>query len=214
MNVDSLILWAADMLLLLDNPNSIPESEIKELEKYIGWLLTYREDIGYWNRKVSIGVVARNLVREESIHMNVANSFEESISTIKMGPRELQFADLLVMFLLEQSRGVKPGERFVGSSEVLESLFGKMKYMEHEQTAFGFTSLILAAMAHVGSLDDELIKQAILTVKLSDIDGWSLREIGRSIQSQRRQVKKMLVSLKGKIVQEVDGALEQKVIGF
>jgi hypothetical protein len=214
MNVSSLIIWAADMLLLLDNPYSLSESEIKELKKYTGWLLNYREDICYWNRIVTIGVVARNLVREEGIHMNVADLFEKSISIIKMGPREQQFADVLIMFLLEQSRDMKPGERFVGSSEVLESLFGKMKYMEHEQTAFGFTSLILAAIAHVGSSDDELIKEAIITVKLLDIDEWSLREVGRSIQSQRRQVKKTVVDLKKKLEHEVAGTSEREVMGF
>jgi hypothetical protein len=214
MNVDSLIIWAADMLLLLDNPCGLSESEIIELKKYVGWLQTYREDIGYWNRIISIGVIARNLVREEGIHMNIADSFEKSISTIKTGSRELQFADVLVLFLLEQSKGIKPGERFVGSSEVLESLFGKMKYMEHEQTAFGFTSLILAAMAHVGSSDDELIKQAITTVKLSDIDEWSSREIGRSIQSQRRHVKKVTLDLKKKMEQEIAGYSGRKIVGF
>jgi len=214
MNVDSLIIWAADMLLLIDNPDSLPKSEMEELKKYVGWLLGYREDIGYWSRIVSIGVVARDLVREEGIHMNIVDSFEQSICSIKMGIRELQFADVLVMFLLGQSKGVKPGERFVGSSEVLESLFGKMKYMEHEQTAFGFTSLVLAAMAHVGSSNEELIKQAITIVKLSDIEEWSASEIGRSIQSQRRQMKKTIINLKANVVQEMGGALERKVMGF
>jgi hypothetical protein len=214
MNVSSLIIWAADMLLLIDSSGSIPESDMEELKKYIGWLLNYREDVGYWNSIVLIGGVARDIVREEGIHMNIVDSFEQSISTIKMGARELQFADELVIFLLEQSKGVKPGERFLGSSEVLESLFGKMKYMEHEQTAFGFTSLVLATMAHVGSSDDELISQAITTVKILDIDEWSKKEIGRSIQSQRRQTKKIIADLKSKMGQELAGTLERKVMGF
>lgn len=214
MNVDSLIIWAEEMLLLLDTPGSLTESEMEELKKYIGWLLSYREDIGYWNRIVSIGVVARHIVREEGIHINIVASFEQSISSIKMGALELQFADELVMFLLEQSKGIKPGECFVGSSELLESLFGKIKYMEHEQTAFGFTSLLLAAMAHVGSSDDKLIQQAITTIKLSDIEEWSAKEIGRSIQSQRRQVKKKIVDLKMKMAQEFAGTVEQKIMGF
>lgn len=214
MNVDSLIIWAADMLLLIDSPGSLPKSEMEELKKYVGWLLSYREDVSYWNRVVSIGVLARDLVREEGIHMNIVDSFEQSISTVKMGFRELQFADVLVIFLLEQSKGVRSGERFVGSSEVLESLFGKIKYMEHEQTAFGFSSLVLAALAHVGSSSDKLIQQAIMTVKLSDIEEWSATEIGRSIQSQRRQVKKIIVDLKIKMEQKLAGTLERKIMGF
>ena len=202
------------VILLIDSPGSLPKSEMEELKKYVGWLLSYREDVIYWNRVVSIGVLARDLVREEGIHMNIVDSFEQSISTVKMGFRELQFADVLVIFLLEQSKGVRSGERFVGSSEVLESLFGKIKYMEHEQTAFGFSSLVLAALAHVGSSSDKLIQQAIMTVKLSDIEEWSATEIGRSIQSQRRQVKKIIVDLKIKMEQKLAGTLERKIMGF
>jgi hypothetical protein len=214
MNVDSLIEWALDMLLLFDNTDSLPEMEMKELQKYLGWLQGYREDVVYWNRLVSIGLVARELVREEGIHIHIADTFEQRISNINMGFRELQFANELVIFLLGQSRVLKPGERFVGSSEVLESLFGKIKYMEYEQTAFGFTSLVLAAIAHVGSPDDEIIKKAITDVKMSNIDEWTEREIGRSVQSQRRQMKKIITELRMKVGREFTGALEKKVMGF
>jgi hypothetical protein len=49
------------------------------------------------------------------------------------------------------------GDHFLGSTEVLESLFGKLKFMEQEQTAFGFTSLVLAATGQVfsGKLEKE-----------------------------------------------------------
>lgn len=212
MNVDSLIIWSADMLLLMENPESLSESEMEELKKYVGWLTNYREDVAYWNRIVSIGTIARNLVREKGIHINIADSFEEAICNIKIGPRELEFADVISMFLLKQSEGVKPDERFIGSSEVLESLFGKIKYMEHEQTAFGFTSLILAAIAHVGPTDDKLISRAIAEVKLSHIEEWSAREIGESIQSKRRQKNKIIVKLKKKLGQETTGNQERKVM--
>jgi hypothetical protein len=214
MNIDSLIIWAADMLLLLDNRDSLPGSEMEELQKYLGWLQNYREDVGYWNRIILIGVMARNQVRNEGIHINIADSFEQSISNIKIGFRELKFANELVTFLLEQTKGIKPGERFVGSSEILESLFGKMKYMEYEQTAFGFTSLVLATMGYVGLSNNEIIEQAITSVKISDIDEWSAKEIGRTVQSQRRQIKKIIAELKIEMEQEFAGTLWGKVIGF
>jgi hypothetical protein len=214
MNVDSIITWASDMLLLFDNPNSISKSDLEELKKYAGWLLNYREDIDYWNRIISIGVIARDLVRVEGIHKNIIDSFEESISSIKMGDRESQFANQIVIFMMEQSNGVKEGERFLGSSEALESLFGKIKSMECEQTAFGFTSLVLAAIAHVGETDDNTITKAITTVKLSNIEEWTRKEIGRSVQSQRKEMKKVVAHLKTKMGQNISGSLEKKVMGF
>ena len=120
----------------------------------MGWLFSYRDDIDYWNL-ISIGLAARHVVRIEGIHMNIADSFEQAIASVKIGARELQFADHLTGSLLSQSKGIKFGECFIGSSEILESLFGKIKYMEREQRAFGFTSLLLAAMAAVGPLDEK-----------------------------------------------------------
>jgi len=215
MNVDTMIRWAADMLILLDNGISNPGLDIEELRKYLGWLISYRDDIDYWNRLISIGVAARHVVRVEGIHTNIVDSFEQAISSIRMGGRELQFADHLSMSLLNLSKDVKFGECFIGSSEILESLFGKIKYMEREQRAFGFTSLLLAAMAAVGPLDEKTVSEAIEHVKRSDIDEWAVREIGQSIQSQRRQIKKIVAGLvikktkTIKVVQEVSGILER-----
>lgn len=214
MNVDSIIKWAQDMLFLLDNGVSTVELDIEELKKHLGWLLRYRSEVEYWNRIVSIGAAARNCVRTENIHMNIVDSFEQAISSIKIGHRELQFADEISLFLLEQSKNTSLGECFIGSTEILESLFGKIKYMEHEQRAFGFTSLILAAMASVGSTDDQTIANAIKSIKQSDIDEWAAKEIGITIQSQRRKIKVKIAELKNKMVQEASGILQQKVMGF
>jgi len=216
MNVDTIIRWAADMLILLDHGISNPGLDIDELRKYLGWLFFYRNDIDYWNRLITIGKAARHVVRMEGIHMNIADSFEQVISSLKMGPRELRFADQLTEFLLSQSKGMKFGEWFIGSSEILESLFGKIKYMEREQRAFGFTSLLLAAMASVGPLDEKIVTMAMESVKRSDIDEWAAKEIGQSIQSQRRQIKRIVANStatsfeKIKMGQEVSGIHEGK----
>lgn len=214
MNVDSLIRWAAGMLVLLDNGASHPGLDIDELRKYLGWLLSYRDEIDHWNRLISVGVAARYVVRMEGVHMDIADSFEKAISSIKMGIRELRFADQLTEFLLSQSKGMKQGECYIGSTESLESLFGKIKYIEREQRAFGFTSLLLAAMAAVGPIDEKTIAEAMTFVKISDINKWAAEEIGQSVQSQRRQIKKIVARLTDKTIkvrQEVSGILERAI---
>ena len=190
MNMDSLIKWAADMLILLDNGFLSPSVDYGELQKYLSWLKDYREDIEHWNRLVAIGAKAREIVRVEGIHMDIMDHFEQSLASLPLSSRELQFVNVLSSFLLEQSKGLKLGECYVGSTEVLESLFGKLKYMEQEQTAFGFTSLVLAVMACVGPTDEKIIEEAIKTIKFSVMDKWVKKEIPKTIQSQRRSIKK------------------------
>lgn len=113
--------------------------------------------------------------------MGIVDSFEQGIPSVKMGFRELQFADQISLFLMEQSKGMGFGDFSIGSTEVIESLFGKIKYMEREQRAYGFTSLILAAIASVGKTDDKLIEVAISSTKLSDIEEWAANEIGQGV---------------------------------
>jgi hypothetical protein len=52
----------------------------------------------------------------------------------------------------------------VGSSEVIESLFGKLKSLEQDQSKEGFTSLILGDAACVGKADADIVSLKILYV--------------------------------------------------
>jgi len=214
MNVDSLIEWALQMLILLDKGTSTPDFNVAELKKYCQWLFDYQDDIYYWNRLVSIGAAARQCVRVEGIHMNIVDSFEEAISAIQMGCREMSFANQLSLFLTEQSKGMMAGEFYIGSTEVLESFFGKIKYMEQEQTAFGFTSLVLAALACIGPIDVRTITEAITSVRQSNINKWEAKEIGKSVQSQRKKLKKMIADLTIKTGRKVSGTLERVMAGL
>jgi hypothetical protein len=216
MNVDSLIIWALDMLVLLDDAPLSHDLDIEELRKYLGWLQDYREEIIYWNRIVLIGAKARDVVRIEGIHMDIVDNFEQRLASLKMGYKESQFADELSLFLVEQSKCIKHGERFIGSTEVLESFFGKLKYMEREQRAFGFTSLVLATIACVGPTDEATIRAAITKIKLSDIVNWTKKEIKKSLQSQRRSIRKIIRGMTTKIetAQNLGGILEGEAVGF
>jgi hypothetical protein len=128
--------------------------------------------------------------------------------------RELKFVDEISLFLLEQSKELKHGECIIGSTEALESLFGKLKYMEQEQTAFGFTSLVLAAMACVGPTDEKTIEEAVRSIKFSEMDAWVEKEIPKSIQSQRRSIKKIIGILTKKVAPIPSGILEDEAVGF
>ena len=79
---------------------------------------------------------------------------------------------------------------------------------------FGFTSLVIGAIASVGLTDEETIADAIKSIKQSDIDNWKTKEIGMSVQSQRRKLKTIIVKLKNEMEQKASGILEKKTMGF
>ena len=81
----------------------------------------------------------------------------------------------------------KEGERFVASTEVLESSFGKLKRLEQDQSGDGITGLALAMGVIVGTLSDADLKEALEAVPQKKADGWIERKIGKTMQWFRRQ---------------------------
>ena len=73
---------------------------------------------------------------------------------------------------------------------------------------------LLAVIACVGPTDEKTIEQAIATVKVSEMNAWTKKEIRKSLQSQRRSIRKIIRDLIGKTVQNLGGISEGEAMGF
>ena len=73
----------------------------------------------------------------------------------------------------------------LGSSEIIESLFGRFKYLEQAQSSGGFTGLVLALAALVAETTTSIIKQAMTSVTVNKLKDWFDENIGQSVQAQR-----------------------------
>ena len=93
----------------------------------------------------------------------------------------------LIAFVAEQEAQVRPGERLLGSSEIIESVFGKMKRLEQDQSKNGFTGLLLGLGALVSTTTSAVIQQALETVSTKQVAIWCQKTLGQTVQSKRRQ---------------------------
>ena len=93
----------------------------------------------------------------------------------------------LAAFVRDQTAGVSAGERLPGTTEVLESCFGKLKALEQHQSRSGFTGLILSLGALVSQTTAEVVAQAMETIRTKDVWTWVRNVLGASIQSLRNQ---------------------------
>jgi hypothetical protein len=92
----------------------------------------------------------------------------------------------LVAFVRHESRKAKKGERLPGSSEVIESTFGKQKEIEGHQSKGGFTGLLLALPALLGTITADTVRAALEFAKTADVIRWIRDNLGQSHQSKRR----------------------------
>jgi hypothetical protein len=92
----------------------------------------------------------------------------------------------LLQFVREEGTKAKAGERLVGSSEVIESIFGKWKRLEGDQARSGLTGLVLALGAIVSRTTPQVIKQALESVPTKTVLAWCREKLGKTVQATRR----------------------------
>ncbi|TWT66021.1 hypothetical protein CA85_28820 [Allorhodopirellula solitaria] len=107
-----------------------------------------------------------------------------------IGPAKTEMGAELIRQTMEflevqQSRCHASLGKLPGVSEVIESLFGKGKRLEGQQSRSGFTAQLLAMAACVVNITEELIGEAFASVSTASVSDWQTEKLGPSVQSHR-----------------------------
>jgi hypothetical protein len=189
MNVDVLVAWGGKVLRFLDDPDVAAAHDLDPaaLEEKLGWLRMFREPLSNWQEMMNVIGVAENYVRHEGLHRGAAAELAERLEVVVGAPLSRQFRDRLVAFVDEQSAVVRDGERLLGSSEVLESIIGKYKRLQGNQTQHGLTPMVLSLGAFIGNKTISFVKQSLETISVRTLYAWSKDHLGTTVQSHRQQ---------------------------
>jgi len=83
----------------------------------------------------------------------------------------------------------QPDERLLGSSESIESLFGKQKVVEDIQSASGFTGLILCLPALTSKTDVRTVMEAMNETSVESVLEWTKEKLGKTLQSKVKELR-------------------------
>jgi hypothetical protein len=188
MNLGELIGWGKKTLAILDapRPQVLRHGTVERLQEKLGWLSPYREPLAHWSEMEQTIDVAVDFVRTQGLYRGAGKDLRKRLRTLTLGPVAGQLSRDLADFVTAQARRLRRGERLPGSSEVLESCFGKFKTMEREHSKAGFTSLLLALAACVSERTQDVIHDALRTSKTRHIIDWIKHKLGDTFASKRR----------------------------
>lgn len=203
MNADIMIEWGLKVLRSLseydasptDNEQSNGHSvKLKSLMEKVGWVRDFREQLKEWGDMMNIVDTTEHIVRTKGLSHGVEETLKTCLKETGHTIRAQNIRRALIDFVAEESSHAAPDEVLVGSSEVLESLFGKFKELEGEQSKSGFTGLLLGLPAMVSHTTDEIIHKAIEAITTKKVLDWCKKHIGKSLQAKRKET----FSMKGK----------------
>jgi hypothetical protein len=189
MNVDILIRWGTDVLAYLAQPCRTETGPVtaEQIEAAYGWLRDFREPLQDWGELLQIVAATEQWVRSQGLSHGCAHALAPQVISLVRTARGQRVAQHLLAFVETESAKAAPHERFLGSSEVIESVFGKLKRLEQHQAHSGFTGLLLAVGALVSTTTHEVIQKALETVPTRQVRQWCQQHLGPSVQAQRQQ---------------------------
>lgn len=190
MNLQSMLKWAEKVLTVLDQPSLVSPSlcSVDRLNAKFGMLREYRQDIELWSGWLSLTEAALDIVRRNGYCTATVEDVKKALDELSDTPeKDLLKNELLETVTVESSK-VKAGERMPGSTEILESSFGKLKQVEGDQCRSGFTSFVLIWAALIGPTTSEIVRQALTKVPVKLVTAWVHNNLGSTVQSKRAKL--------------------------
>jgi len=141
--------------------------------------------VGEWSEWQAVLDVMVGFVNRHGVYRGAAKALWAELPEL-VHPSSRRLAVASVTFVARQARGARPGERLPGSTEVLESCFGRFKHLEKQQARGGFTSLLLGFGALMAETTVQGIKEALEHSRTQAIVTWCKEHLGRTLFGQRK----------------------------
>lgn len=193
MNVDVLVDWAKESLLLLDRPKAMRKAGLngRQVEEKLGWLRKFAPQVRRWGEMLEVVGTTEHYVRHEGIHGKAAQELAALLPK-PATPAACRLRKQLLEFVEVEGQQAREGERLLGSSEVLESIIGRFKHVAGERGQHGLTGMVLSIGALVGNLAVATVQAAMTEITTHDVWNWCRSHLGATVQSVRRRIKQAL----------------------
>jgi hypothetical protein len=183
MNVGPLLRFARRVLALLkrENPNE------KAKQRY-GWLLEYEEDLAGWLEQYDVVEKTIKRVRLHGLNAGTLAELEKEWGVPSERTGTQMVRGHVRAYVSKNVRQAQQGETLAGSSEVLESAFGKLKAKAGQSGKGELTGMALVLGAILGEYDEEDVRQALDAVPQKKAEGTISRLLGPTLRWLRHQL--------------------------
>ena len=198
LNLESHLRWAHDMLVLLGGgvdrilAEQLGQSEAEAkpwLEEKLGWLRGYAGQVRVWSYFQRVVKEAEEEIKRAGLSRTSWRKIKHRlIGESRPTGKEREFRRQVLAFVRKEGAKVPLRQQYLGSSDVLESLFGKYKDFADQAPSREITANVLTIPLLVTPLTPELLRQALETIREQDVEDWLEEHLGPSPQKKKRVV--------------------------
>ena len=200
LNVDTLVNWGHKTLSYLNSLQDSDhcEDDLKVIHEKLGWLCQYRDHLAQWQELIDVVKSVEEYIKFIGLYTGCHIDLSEQLDMDLTTRRANNVRNELVCFVQKLSLDARDGERLLGSSEIIESVIGKLKSLEHDQSGSGFTGMLLSLPAMLSRTTQDVIQKALELVPTKKVFAWVKENIGQSVQSKKKEVLSAVKNLEQK----------------
>ena len=147
MNLHELVKWGRQTLALMDDPCRLEAASfnvsMERVRTKLGWLVEFREALAEWSQWHEVLEAALNFVRCRCLYVGAGVDMAAALPAVSASIAT-ELREELIRFVTVVVQGADR-RALPGTTEVLESCFGKLKGLEDGQSKSGFTGLVSAS---------------------------------------------------------------------
>lgn len=188
MNLEPQLAWAEGVLNMLHDPPAEVRQWVRpeRLQEKLAWLNEFTEPVAEWSEWQQVVNLSVEFVDRQGVYRGAAKDLRQTLPRKFAHQSSADLAKELVRFVGIQAKQARPGERFPGSTEVLESCFGKMKELEKQQARGGFTSFMISFGALLAETSADVVHTALQHSRTKDVFEWCKMHLGTTLFAQRK----------------------------
>ena len=187
-NLDKHVIWGT-MILKLKNQLKKKDKEL--FEASFSWLDDFELDIKRWQSVIEVLQAAKKVIKNYGLHTGTMKAFKKALAQIKQYKVSKDIGQKLIKYIASETAGIKEGELLLGTSDIIESIFGKYKVFSSKTPIKEIGKTILMIPVFTMDLSDYNIKHALQQTSTKDVQKWISTNIGRSLFSRRKELQSM-----------------------
>jgi hypothetical protein len=198
MNVDTHVEWARRILGMLDRQevkvlaNDLKvsaEQAVVWLEARLGWVRGFRDEVQKYSLIMEVVKVVQTEVKTNGLSRQTAQEVSALLPAAACADARLaSFLNGVREYVKTEAEKIPVGQKWLGSSDVIESLFGKYKSLSEDMPFPEIGGNILSLPVITTPLTGDLIRTALETIRIADVREWVAENIGTSTFAKIKQV--------------------------
>lgn len=158
----------------------------------LGWLFGYRSEIQTYSELLALIDSAQTQIKSQGLHHQSCSQWLESVPPLlapsAVNPIVRAFHGRIESYLVDETNKITTDLILLGSSDVIESLFGKYKNFAQRRPIKELGASILLIPLSTIQITMELVKEAMESISFIDVSAWTKSIFGSSMLSRRRHL--------------------------